>query len=329
MNISSLLVWLAIYLLWLCGVWHCWEGLYNYSRRTIPLPINFPFSHSAMAGVMLPRRWAVSSVLSSKSPSLPPPLESTLPSDPCPLLLWLSWLSTPEQGEAAVTLFSEFSFMTKPQELITAQGNEQSAGTHREWTEGELLGKAEWNQMMMMMMAFCWVLIFHYYRYNKRLLVSEEKQALAVSISHQQQEQSKPCSGLSKFSWNWQHHQCNTQNVRWEPVELRGDCREGSRPLGLWFLQKQPGLCQQQDSNHFPQETPVQYSSPARHPWIAYFGQEALSTTAPNLPLVLQSSSKKKKKNIEENINPQIVRKLVKLNWSKQCTECSKSLQGF
>lgn len=79
-------------------------------------------------------------------------------------------------------------------------------------------------------------------------------------------------------------------------MELRGDCREGSRPLGLWFLQKHPGLCQQQDSNHFPQETPVQYSSPARHTWIAYFGQEALSTTAPNLPLVLQSSSKKKKK---------------------------------
>lgn len=89
--------------------------------------------------------------------------------------------------------------------------------------------------MMMMMMAFCWLLIFQYHRYNKKLSVSEEKQALAVSISHQQQEESKPCSGLSKFSWNWQHHQCNIQNVRWEPVELRGDCREGSGPLGLWF----------------------------------------------------------------------------------------------
>lgn len=138
MNIKSLFVWLIIYQLWLCGVYHCWEGLYNYSRRTIPFPINLHSSHLATAGVTLANCFVCQrgelclECFSLKVHPLPFSPVLTLLSDCTPLPHWHNWFSTGKQPEARKALFQISDSWQSQQNLITTEGNKQfSADTHR------------------------------------------------------------------------------------------------------------------------------------------------------------------------------------------------------
>lgn len=270
---------------------------------TIPLPINFPCSHPARAGVALPACGAelCPECFPQKVPSLPSPAGPPFPSDP-------TGTAGCEQGQPSKGIFSEFSILTQAAGTATAQGNEQSrAGTHSCSDPGRAAG-------------CCWMkadndgflLGFNpqYYRYNKKGVRRSKPWLGAFHTSSRDSPSLGLGCGASKSSWNWQHHQCSrTQNEGWEAVEalgwLQGRCGAPEAVIP----------CSSTASTLPGSPKPMFLQCSCKAPLDCTFWAGHTQYSAPSLPLVLQSLLKKKKiwrREIPKTRNPQIPKKLLK-----------------